>query len=190
MDPDMNKYDLEQVVTAPRRMSKEEWEGIYAPPGTSITRPNTCRRSCAAPPPTTSACRICTGMLFMFSKSVAIEKVHPLQGGMFRRKYRLDRRYGMPIEPVWAFYPKYCLGDRLEARADGVAMVQDRTHASRASATTQRHSYTDAALTPVADDETETLEMFTHNEGARNEVVRMRKIDDLTHGTGQTLADA
>jgi hypothetical protein len=42
----------------------------------------------------------------------------------------------------------------------------------------------------VVDDETETLELFTHNEGARNEVVRTRKIHDLTHGTGHTLADA
>jgi hypothetical protein len=53
-----------------------------------------------------------------------------------------------------------------------------------------RHSHADAALTPVVDDETETLELFTHNEGARNEVVRTRKIHDLTHGTGHTLADA
>jgi hypothetical protein len=40
------------------------------------------------------------------------------------------------------------------------------------------------------DDETETREMFTHNEGARNEVVRVRKIDKLTHGAGKSLADA
>src|SRR5438552_8909734 len=29
MDPDMNKYDLEHVLTAHARMSKEQWEGIY-----------------------------------------------------------------------------------------------------------------------------------------------------------------
>jgi hypothetical protein len=48
----------------------------------------------------------------------------------------------------------------------------------------------DAALAPVADDETETLEMFTHNEGARNEVVRTRRIAELTSGAGKSLADA
>src|SRR3546814_6887435 len=36
----------------------------------------------------------------------------------------------------------------------------------------QRKNYTDAALAPVDGDETETMEMFTHNEGARNEVAR------------------
>jgi hypothetical protein len=30
MDPDMNKHDLEHVVTAHSKMSKAEWEGIYA----------------------------------------------------------------------------------------------------------------------------------------------------------------
>ena len=43
--------------------------------------------------------------IFMFASSVPIEGVHPLQGGFLRRKYRLDRRPGMPIEPVWSFYP-------------------------------------------------------------------------------------
>ena len=29
MDPDMNKYELEHVVTAHPKMSQEEWEAIY-----------------------------------------------------------------------------------------------------------------------------------------------------------------
>jgi hypothetical protein len=42
--------------------------------------------------------------------------------------------------------------------------------------------YTDLALTPVTEEETETLEMFTHNEAARHEVAHVRKVDELTHG--------
>jgi hypothetical protein len=48
-------------------------------------------------------------------------------------------------------------------------------------------SDTDARVT---DDETETLEMFTHIEGARDEVVRTRKIAELTSGVGRSLTDA
>lgn len=48
----------------------------------------------------------------------------------------------------------------------------------------------DAALAPVVDEETETLEMFTHNEGARNEVIRVHKSAELTSGAGKSLADA
>ncbi|MFL5090764.1 MAG: radical SAM protein, partial [Xanthobacteraceae bacterium] len=42
--------------------------------------------------------------------------------------------------------------------------------------------YVDRALTPVADDETETLEMFTHNEAARHEVAHIHTVAALTHG--------
>ena len=42
--------------------------------------------------------------------------------------------------------------------------------------------YTDHALTPVRDDDTETFELFTHNESARGEVVRTKKMHELTHG--------
>ena len=54
----------------------------------------------------------------------------------------------------------------------------------------RRHDYMDAALAPMVDDETETLEMFTHNEGARNEVIRVHKSAELTSGAGKSLADA
>ena len=56
----------------------------------------------------------------------------------------------------------------------GVAVAQLRTpHAD---------AYTDLALTPVSDEETDTLELFTQNDAARTEVARTRKIAELTHG--------
>ncbi len=190
MDPDMNKYDLEQVVTAHARMSKEEWEGIYRAAWDIYYTPEHMQTILRRAGAYDVGISHLTGMLSMFSKSVAIEKVHPLQGGLFRRKHRLDRRYGMPIEPVWAFYPKYTWEIvSKHARMAWQWFMIDRMR-RRVRNDPNRHSYTDAAMTPVVDDETETLELFTHNEGARNEVVRTRKIHDLTHGTGHTLADA
>ena len=43
-------------------------------------------------------------VLFWFSSAVPIEGVHPLQWGIFRIKYRLDRRAGLPIESPFVFY--------------------------------------------------------------------------------------
>ena len=123
-----------------------------------------------------------TGMLAIFSRAVDIEEVHPLQGGVFRRRYRLDRRSGMPIEPIWIFYPKRAW----EIASKVVRMVQAladaRPDVPRGAQRSRPHRYADAALTPVADDETETLEMFTHTEAARGEVVRTRRIAELTGG--------
>jgi hypothetical protein len=171
-------------------MSKQEWEGIYRAAWDIYYTPEHMQTILRRAGAYDVGISHLTGMLSMFSKSVAIEKVHPLQGGLFRRKHRLDRRYGMPIEPVWAFYPKYTWEIvSKHARMAWQWFTIDRMR-RRVRNDPNRHSYTDAALTPVADDETETLELFTHNEGARNEVVRTRKIHDLTHGTGHTLADA
>ena len=46
----------------------------------------------------------------------------------------------------------------------------------------QRYAYTDQALAAVAAEETETLELFSHNAAARDEVKRTRRIAQLTHG--------
>jgi hypothetical protein len=44
-------------------------------------------------------------LLTIFSGSVRIEAVHPLQFGFVRRKVRTQRRYGMPIVHPLMFYP-------------------------------------------------------------------------------------
>jgi len=190
MDPDMNKYDLEQVVTAHSRMSAAEWNGIYRAAWDIYYTPEhmqTIMRRAAACDLGLSHLQ---GLLFMFSKAVAIENLHPLQGGIWRRKHRLDRRYGLPIEPVWRFYPK--AGWEVARKVSFMARHWMQLERMRRSVQKdpERRSYTDAALQPVAEGETETLEMFTHNEGARNEVARARKIHELTHGQHEVHAQA
>ena len=49
-------------------------------------------------------------VLFAFSIAFPVEGLHPLQFGMFRLKYRKDRRPDRPIEPAWRFYPRYEAG--------------------------------------------------------------------------------
>jgi hypothetical protein len=127
--------------------------------------------------------------IFFFGTFVPFEKVHPLQGGLFRRKYRLDRRPGLPVESRWSFYPKYLCETAVKyARllpiayrlfAFGRRILKEM----RRDALEGRMRYIDPALTPVSDDETETLEMFTRNDGTRNAVEHARKVAHLT-GTG------
>jgi hypothetical protein len=188
MDPDMNKYDLEQVVTGHAQMSKEEWEGIYRTAWDIYYTPEHMQTILRRGAAFDLGVSHLTALLFMFSKAVALENLHPLQGGIFRRKYRLDRRYGMPIEPVWKFYPKAAweIGSKLVRMARFWLELDRMRRIVRKDP--NRHLYTDAALTPVEDGETETLEMFTHNEGARNEVARTRRIHELTHGGAHEVA--
>jgi hypothetical protein len=52
--------------------------------------------------------------------------------------------------------------------------------------------YSDLAMTPVSEEETETLELFTHNRSARQAVNHARKIKTLTAapGTAATFSQA
>ena len=36
-----------------------------------------------------------------------VEKVHPLQSGLFRLKHIAERRPGLPAESTLAFYPRF-----------------------------------------------------------------------------------
>jgi Radical SAM superfamily len=182
MDPDLNKYDLEHAVADHPRMTRAEWESIYrAAWDTYYTREHLAtiiRRGAA----TAMGLSRLHAVLWFFSSVHAVEKLHPLQCGVIRLKYRRDRRLGLSLEPVWTFYPKYwwdiaAKHARLLKHWLDLALMVRRARRDAAPG-----MYTDLALTPVSEEETETLALFTHNEGARSEVAHTRKVAALTHG--------
>jgi hypothetical protein len=182
MDPDMNKYDLEHVTTTHPKMSKEEWDKVYHAAWAAYYTPEhkmtILRRAAAAGMGMSRQLAV----LFAFSAAFPVENLHPLQTGAFRLKYRLDRRPGLPIEPMWRFYPKY-LWEIVSKHAHLVKIwIELDLMCRRAKREQKITPYTDLAMTPVTEDETDTLEMFTHNEMVRNEVAHLRKVDALTHG--------
>jgi radical SAM superfamily enzyme YgiQ (UPF0313 family) len=167
MDPDMNKYDLEHVTTAHPKMSKAEWEGVYRRAWeayyTSAHMETIMRRAYAT--------GISPGkmmfLLIWFYGCVTIEKIHPLEGGYLRRKVRRDRRPGMPIENPFLFYPKYVA--ELIAKHVKIAGIVWRMGRTRRAIKRDPKArlYRDLALTPVADEDLETLEMFQQNDATR-----------------------
>ncbi len=106
VDPDLNKYDLNHVCTAHARMTKKEWEQVYKQAWkTYYTMEHVetiLRRLMAKRGPASNAIVLIT----WFMSAIHIEGVHPLESGVFRLKYRKDRRPTQPIEPIWTFYPK------------------------------------------------------------------------------------
>jgi len=106
MDADMNRYDLNHVTTAHDTMSKQAWEEVYqAAWDTYFSTEHI----------TTIMKRAYAGrigiskvmfMTWWFYYCIKYEGVHPLEGGYFRKKYRQDRRPGLPIENPLIFYPK------------------------------------------------------------------------------------
>src|SRR5262245_51560377 len=180
MDPDMNGYDGEHAVSIHPTMSKEVWEEVYQSAWrTFYTREHMetlLRRGAATK---CSQSRL-VSFIYMFGSSVPIEGVHPLQGGLLRRKHRLERRPGMPIEPVWSFYAKYAAELLTKtAREIRLAYWLGMT-ARRIRKDPNQLAYTDRALTSVSEHEEETFDLYTHNETARHAVEHARKVAELT----------
>jgi radical SAM superfamily enzyme YgiQ (UPF0313 family) len=188
MHPDLNCYDGEHAATVHPKMTREEWEEIYHSAWTTFyTREHmeTIIRRAAA---TNCSRSRLVGLLFLSCTSVPLEKVHPLQGGVLRRKRRLDRRPGLPIEPIWSFYLKYVWSLARNSFHELRLMFWLLRTVQHAYRDKNRFKYIDQALTAVTDDETETLQLFTHNDAARESVQHARKITELTGGRKHVTA--
>jgi hypothetical protein len=180
MDSDMNRYDSEHAVTDHPRMGRRVWEDIYREAWKAYYTPEhmvtVLRRGAATNSPISGL----PGHLTFFANFVPLEKVHPLQGGLWRRKYRRDRRPGFPIEPIWSFYPRYVWESITKCCVLVRSWLQLDATVRRIRKDPTRHLYTDQALADVTEDETQSLELFTHSDDARHAVNHARKIARLT----------
>jgi radical SAM superfamily enzyme YgiQ (UPF0313 family) len=181
LDPDLNKYDLEHALTPHPNMSKAEWEQLYRDAWQIYYTPEhietILRRAQAYG---INILRLAQIILW-FAQSLAIEKVHPLQGGFIRLKSRRERRPELPLAPAWQFYPG--LAFEFAVKHGRVAVAAWRIfRIYRRVAKSANAPYSDQAMQPVTDDETQTLELFTHNKSAREAVDHARKVKTLTAG--------
>ena len=167
MDPDLNKYDLEHVVTGHPKMSRADWERAYRLAWETYYTPEhmetVMRRAVAT--------GISPGkmmfLLIWFYGCVTLEKIHPLEGGYLRRKVRRDRRPGLPHENPVAFYLRYAADlvrkhvviGRFVWKMGAIRRALKRDASAR--------TYRDAALTPVSASDLDDLEMFSATAAAR-----------------------
>ncbi|MFL6518727.1 MAG: B12-binding domain-containing radical SAM protein [Chthoniobacterales bacterium] len=160
VDPDLNKYDLNHVCTGHAKMTKAEWEDAYLTAWkTYYTMEHVetiLRRLMAKRGPASNAIVLIT----WFMSAIHIEGVHPLESGVFRIKYRKDRRPTFPIEPIWTFYPKYWAESVVKVAKLMSLYGKLRAMYKRLKKGRNKLKYIDVALTPVTDHDTEDLEMF------------------------------
>jgi hypothetical protein len=180
MDADLNRYDVEHVCTAHPRMSKAEWEAIYQEAWSLYYTPEhmetLLRRAAATGVPMGSLVKV----LVTFAMTVRLEKVHPLQAGIFRLKRPSERRPGLPRESGWVFWPRYAW-DVLYKHAvlAGTIGRLVKTKLAIDRDPKARH-YMDEALTPVHDDGDATLDLMTKTTGATAALAHIKKVAMLT----------
>jgi len=160
MDPDMNKYDLEHVVTGHARMSPAEWQGVYRDAWAryySDEHVATIMRRAVA---TGISRNKLTEVLIAFAGATRIENVHPLQLGFLRRKVRTQRRSGQPRENPAIFYPRRVY-ETLRSITLGIGLLIKYRRMMRAAvAAPGALDYKDAALTALVDDRAGTSEFI------------------------------
>ena len=122
MDPDMNRYDLAHVTTAHPKMSGREWREIYQRAWDAYYAPAHVETVIRRGKTWGFAPRAMMMKLLCFHACARIERVHPLEGGLFRLKYRRDRRPGLPREYPLTFYGRY-LWDILRKHSQFLALA-------------------------------------------------------------------
>ena len=149
MDPDMNKYDLENVCTPHPIMSDEAWHRVYRDAWQRYYTPEhvetVLRRARVSGLKMSKAVNAMT----VFAGASRIEKVHPLQFGLIRRKIRTQRRHGMKLENPLIFYPRHVVTS-IAAGLEWWSLVKrNRKIRSKVEADPNGMTYTDEALTKI-----------------------------------------
>jgi radical SAM superfamily enzyme YgiQ (UPF0313 family) len=181
MDPDLNKYDLENVVTDHATMTRAELQAIYEEAWrlyyTRAHIETVLRRAAATQVPMMSLAKV----LMQFTTVMQLEKVHPLQSGLLRLMRPSERRPGLPRERASAFYARH-LGNLIRRNASLVRTVWWILAAKRRiERDPQRGAYLDQALIPVGEHEEETYDHLTKTAGAKAAIDHLKKVAALTH---------
>lgn len=176
MDPDLNKYDLHHRVSHHSKMSDKEWEEAYWEAWDAYYTPDHIRtvvRRAATLKHGRAKSKF--RLMYWFYIMLKFERVHPLEGGFFRRKHRRDRRPGLPVEPRLTFYPKFYwetaakfggqLGLLLKLLPSFFSIIRDP----------KRFEYSDLAIDPASDEDLEELAMFQETVGATAAIKRQKR---------------
>jgi hypothetical protein len=160
MDPDLNKYDLNHRVTHHPVMSDAEWDKIYYDSWKQFYTPEhvetVLRRDAARGARTTAL----YSSMVHFLGAILIEKVHPLECGIVRRKHRDQRRLGMKLENPLIFYPKRAIEAVTVAAAWARLFLKFRPALKRVLADENRRNYTDLAMTPASEEQEQDMDLI------------------------------
>jgi radical SAM superfamily enzyme YgiQ (UPF0313 family) len=192
MDPDLNKYDLTHRTAGHARMTPEEWDRAYWLAWARYYSwehvERVVRRAATGVPGRFRVNLDATvADLGWFKGAIEIEGIHPLEVGVFRRKYRRDRRPEYGIEPAWRFYPRTIVEILVKQARWATLAIRLVRLWHRVRRDPKRYEYMDTAITPVTNHDVDTYEMF-QSEAARAYVGQERRLQEIRGGHAQPAA--
>jgi hypothetical protein len=180
MDPDLNKYDLEHVVTDHPNMTRAELQAIYDEAWSLYYTPEHIETLMRRGGATGVSLNSLIKVLVPFSTTVQLENVHPLQAGLIRMRHPSERRSGLPRESRWQFYPRLIseiLSKNFTLARTALRLLKVKRQILRDP---NYRTYMDRALTPVNDDDEVTLDLLTKTAGVRAALDHQKKVARLT----------
>ena len=190
MDDDLNKYNLHNRVTHHAKMSDKEWEEGYDAAWKSYysnEHIETVARRHAA---TGGNFKTVVKYMMEFKTIYELERIHPLEGGIVRLKYRSDRRPGMGIEWPGVFHAKLAGEFLWKVWGYGRMVFNAWRIIAKVRTDPRRTAYMDTALTPAAEDDFEHLAIFTETAGAEAAIARKKTHDRMRDEFGATAKPA
>jgi len=173
MEPDMNKYDVVHVTTRHPTMSDAELLGIYRRAWDLYYSPEHVETVLRRAKVWGYDPRNMMMKLLLFHAVPRLERVHPLEGGLFRRKFRRDRRPGMPLEGRFAFYGRYVW--EIVSKHLRFAGMYSQYRRTLGRVLRDTAPYMDTAMTAVQDQEFQTLEIYSGTRGSTSVVEKLRR---------------
>jgi hypothetical protein len=113
-------------------------------------------------------------MMLSFYGAAKVEGVHPMDSGIFRRKYRRDRIAGIPREHPVVFWSRYgweIVSKHL--RYVWLYLMFHRAYRNAVNGVTPEAD--DLAMQPVQAQELDTLDLFTATPAAQIVVEKIKK---------------
>jgi radical SAM superfamily enzyme YgiQ (UPF0313 family) len=189
LDQDLNKYDLEHVVTDHAKMTREQLQKIYEEVWALYFTREHIKTLLKRAAVTNVPLRSLAKALIQFSSQMQLENIHPLQSGMFRMKHPDERRPGLPRESAWTLYPRH-LRDLIVRNARYIQTILSiQMMRWQIERDPNKHLYIDQALMPVHDEtEEKTFDYLTKTDGAKAAIDHLKKVAELTHKTYGSIA--
>ena len=179
LDPDMNHYDSTHVITPHARMSDAEWLDIYRRAWGAYYTPEHIETVMRRARHWGTRIDKVKWIMLSYASISSIEAVHPLDGGIFRRKARRDRRPGMPLESRPTFYARYAWESvRKTARLARMYWRFQRTQ-QRVLAERAPDLSGDVAMQRPRASDLDALELFNATTAARSVAERSRRTAEL-----------
>ncbi|MGJ8572136.1 MAG: B12-binding domain-containing radical SAM protein [Hoeflea sp.] len=180
LDPDLNKYDLTTAVIHHPNFAEGELDATYREALQRYYTPDHCRTVLRRAAALGSDKKLMTvRRLLFYGLLVRLHNNYSLDTGLIRRRYRTDRRPGLPLESPVPFYVRHYFHMLRTLIIFNWEYFRLWRFIGKVWSDPKRFDYSDHAIAPAREAELEELDLFTKTRGGLQAVEKFKKIRQI-----------